>query len=377
MQLFIDSIAIYLAAWIGALRRRGRALAPLKPARLLVLAVFPAFLALQLFHGACLLLDHLLFPGFRRIELRRPVFVLGVPRSGTTFLHRKLAQDPAFTAPRTWEVLLAPALCQRYLLTALARIDGLLERPCGRLLDWVVKRTAGGLASIHSIGLTAAEEDYLALLPAGGCFFVHMLFPQASAFLDLASLDRLPPARRRRLLDHYHGLMQRQVYFHGGKQLLSKNAAFAGWTRALRERYPDACLVLCIREPGAALISQLTSLAGARKIFAAYPRDADLQHTFLRLFEDWWNTLDSCARSLSPAPLVVEQEWLRGHTGAVLSLVYQQLERDPPPGLAGLPMPVSPPRSSRWDLDAEALGALQQPYRRLRSLAEVQRSPPS
>lgn len=377
MQLFFDSVVIYLAAWIGALRRRGRALAPLTPTRLFVLAVFPAFLVLQLFHGACLLLDHLLFPGYRRVELRRPVFVLGVPRSGTTFLHRKLAQDREFTAPRTWEVILAPALCQRFVLAVLARVDRALGRPFGRALDWFVSRTAGGLDSIHAIGLSAAEEDYLALLPAGGCFFLHMLFPHARAFLDLAALERLPEARRNRLLDHYHGLMQRQVYFHGGKQLLSKNAAFAGWTGALGERYPDACFILCIREPRAALKSQLTSLAGARRMFATYPRDEDLQRTFLQLFDDWWHTLDACTRTLNPTPLVVEQEWLRGHTGAVLSLVYQQLERDPPPGLGAEHGPASPARRSPWGLDAEALASLQQPYHRLRSLAIAQRGPSS
>jgi len=376
VQLFRDSVAIYLAAWFGALGRRGRALAPLTPTRLLVLAVFPAFLLLQLVHGACLLLDHLLFPAFRRVELQRPVFVLGVPRSGTTFLHRKLARDSGFTAPATWEVVLAPALCQRYLLAGLARIDRALNRPCGRALDWLVSRTAGGLDPVHAIGLSAAEEDYLALLPAGGCFFMHMLFPHARAFLDLAALERLPAARRRRLLDHYHGLMQRQVYFHGHRQLLSKNAAFAGWTRDLCARYPDACIILCIREPGAALTSQLTSLAGARRLFATYPCDEDLQHTFVQLFDEWWHALDSCSRARDPAPLVVEQEWLRGHTDAVVSLVYQQLEREPPPGLAEMARPASTARCSEWSLDAEALVSMQPPYGRLRRLARAQRSLP-
>lgn len=375
MQLFLDSVAIYLAAWTGAFRRSGRRLAPLTPMRLLVLAIVPVFFLLQLFHGACLLLDHLLFPAFRRVELRRPVFVLGVPRSGTTFLHRELARDPAFTAPSTWEVVLSPALCQRYLVAVLARVDHALGRPLRRTFDWTVSRAAGGLDPVHAVGLTAAEEDYLALLPAGACFFMHMLFPQARPFLTLAALDRMPNARRRRLLDHYHGLMQRQVYFHGDRQLLSKNAAFAGWTPALARRYPDALLVLCIREPRAALASQLTSLAGARRVFATYPGDEDLQQTFRRLYEQWWYTLDRCAVTLEPEPLIVEQEWMRGHTGAVLSLIYTQLERDPPPVLTAEPPPSGIlARRSPWALEEDELRAMRQPYQRLRTLAETQRS---
>lgn len=35
----------------------------------------------------------------------RPVFIVGMPRSGSTFLHELLAEDPASRAPRVWEVM--------------------------------------------------------------------------------------------------------------------------------------------------------------------------------------------------------------------------------------------------------------------------------
>jgi LPS sulfotransferase NodH len=34
-----------------------------------------------------------------------PVFIVGMPRSGSTFLHELLSQDPALRAPRVWEVM--------------------------------------------------------------------------------------------------------------------------------------------------------------------------------------------------------------------------------------------------------------------------------
>jgi hypothetical protein len=37
--------------------------------------------------------------------LQRPVFIVGMPRSGSTFLHELLAEDPANRAPRVWEVM--------------------------------------------------------------------------------------------------------------------------------------------------------------------------------------------------------------------------------------------------------------------------------
>jgi hypothetical protein len=37
--------------------------------------------------------------------LQRPVFIIGMPRSGSTFLHEILAEDPANRSPRVWEVM--------------------------------------------------------------------------------------------------------------------------------------------------------------------------------------------------------------------------------------------------------------------------------
>jgi hypothetical protein len=37
--------------------------------------------------------------------VQRPVFITGMPRSGSTFLHELLAEDPGNRAPRVWEVM--------------------------------------------------------------------------------------------------------------------------------------------------------------------------------------------------------------------------------------------------------------------------------
>src|SRR4051812_4215903 len=37
--------------------------------------------------------------------IRKPIFIVGMPRSGSTFLHELLAEDPRHRAPRAWEVM--------------------------------------------------------------------------------------------------------------------------------------------------------------------------------------------------------------------------------------------------------------------------------
>ena len=44
-------------------------------------------------------------PKVKNIPVRAPVFVTGMPRSGTTFLHRLLSLDPAVRAPFLWELM--------------------------------------------------------------------------------------------------------------------------------------------------------------------------------------------------------------------------------------------------------------------------------
>src|SRR5436853_3410162 len=49
--------------------------------------------------------DRSLQPEIAQHRIRAPLFVLGLPRTGTTFLHTLLSADPANRAPLTWEVM--------------------------------------------------------------------------------------------------------------------------------------------------------------------------------------------------------------------------------------------------------------------------------
>jgi hypothetical protein len=52
-----------------------------------------------------LVADRRRYPAVADEVIRRPLFITGLPRSGTTFLHALLAQDPAHRAPQVWEVM--------------------------------------------------------------------------------------------------------------------------------------------------------------------------------------------------------------------------------------------------------------------------------
>lgn len=49
--------------------------------------------------------DRARYPQIDEERIVRPLFITGLPRSGTTFLHALLAQDPKCRAPQVWEVM--------------------------------------------------------------------------------------------------------------------------------------------------------------------------------------------------------------------------------------------------------------------------------
>lgn len=49
--------------------------------------------------------DRVRSPEIAEVAIERPIFVTGLPRSGTTFLHSIMAADPNNQAPKWWEVL--------------------------------------------------------------------------------------------------------------------------------------------------------------------------------------------------------------------------------------------------------------------------------
>ena len=49
--------------------------------------------------------DRKRYPAIAGEVIRRPLFITGLPRSGTTFLHALLARDPAHRAPLVWEIM--------------------------------------------------------------------------------------------------------------------------------------------------------------------------------------------------------------------------------------------------------------------------------
>jgi hypothetical protein len=209
-----------------------------------------AFLALEVVHRIAFVLDDLFYPGWRDEPVEAPVFVVGAPRSGTTWFHRLLARDRAtFTAMSLGEILVAPAVCQKKLLLGLAALDRWLGAPLARAYRALHKRSPSPFGDVHEYDLMAAEEDELLMLHLWASHIQCLLCAHDPYQETLAYFDRNASRdRRSKVMGFYRDMLKRHLYVVGGRRhFLSKNPCFAARLLSLNETFPDARMVVMLR----------------------------------------------------------------------------------------------------------------------------------
>lgn len=194
--------------------------------------------------------DRARHPEIAARAITRPVFIVGLPRTGTTLLHMLLAQDPANRVPQVWEVMY-PAPAQGSESRRAAR--------AARGLAWM-ERLAPDLKVMHPL----APE-----------------LPQECIAIDSHTLQSLEFHATHTAPNYQHWYEQRPlaaVYrFHRrflqwldwqrpGQRWVLKAPAHLFGLKALLEVYPDAAIIQTHRNPlevMASLASLSTTLRSA------------------------------------------------------------------------------------------------------------------
>jgi hypothetical protein len=243
-------------------------------------------------------------------------------------MHRTLARDAEqFTTFRTWEAILAPSVTGRKLVQVVSWIDKKIGRPIHRLVDVWVRKFTGGLSDVHEVGIHQPEEDYLAMLPAAGCFIVSLLFPASPTLWLLARFQDMPDDDRKILIGFYKSMIKKHLYVHGETcRLLSKNAAFASWIPDLRMAFPDARFIFCLREPKSVLTSQLSSIRDGIRLFSTEPAADTFSLEFQTVLAHAFRVLRDEMKSFLPDHLaIIDQAHLKNETAGILTMVVKKL----------------------------------------------------
>lgn len=326
VKLFFASIARTVRLWLGLFASpwtEGRSL----PGAVLGVLVWPLFCGLQLLHWIGFALDEVFFRGWRKVEVRQPLFVLGPPRSGTTHLHHVLSLDEQTTTFRTWECLFGLSVSARVLLLGLGRLDRLLGRPLGRVGGWFGRRFLARMNDVHPFALDAPEEDFLALMPAMQCFILVVVFPRAEWLWRTARLDQASGEdERMRLMRFYKACVQKHMYVFGrDKRFLSKNASFSGMAESLMQTFPAARIMTTTRDPKKTVPSQLSSIAPGLAAVGFRRVPVALRDRLVDQLLFYYLHLEQLARNHPDRIVVIDNDALRDHLEQVVEASYRRL----------------------------------------------------
>lgn len=170
-------------------------------------------------------------------EIRRPVFIVGLPRTGSTLLQRLLARDPQARSLQTWEMLFPSPPPEAATYDCDPRIAVTEKRL--KMLDWM----APEFASAHEL-VAGEPEECVSLLQNTLQTYCFDLFGEFSTYRDwLASRPQLETYA-------YYRMQLQLLQFKTDKDHWVLKSPFHLWgLDALLKTFPDAIIIQTHRDP--------------------------------------------------------------------------------------------------------------------------------
>jgi len=189
-------------------------------------------------------------PEIERVPIERPVFVVGLLRTGTTLVHNLLAEHPGLRCPELWE-LMAPAAgrgaAERR--AAIAAAESYVE-------DYF--QHARNLPAIHFMDARRPDECTRLLANTFSSMIFWMRY-RVPGYAEWLRTRDLAPAYA------YHRAQLRHVLWRIPGDVVVLKCPFHVWSLdALLTAYPDARLVWLHRSPAAVVPSTCSLCAQVR-----------------------------------------------------------------------------------------------------------------
>jgi len=124
------------------------------------------------------------------------------------------------------------------------------------------EKTFGAFRHMHEMGLWIPEEDDFVMSTTFFSAYWHLPAPLMD-INDVFHLDQKPARFRARVMRSYRECVRRQLHLNGGDRThLSKNPVYCGRVATLLEAFPDARIVVNVRDPVECVPSNHKLMAG-------------------------------------------------------------------------------------------------------------------
>src|SRR5436305_5534562 len=222
--------------------------------------------------------DRQLHPNISRQEIRKPLFIVGLPRSGTSVLHRLLAADPEHRAPLMWEVR-SPSPPTH--ASEKRRIQSATQS-CN-FFNWLVPT----FRYVHTVGAEVPQECVSLMTPT-------FLSDQFDAMYYVPSYRAWFFQQDLRLAYEYHRRFLQHLQFRrSARRWILKAPTHMFALPALFSVYPDALFVQTHRTP----VDSMASVSSLMTILRSAFSDAVDPSIVCREAIDYWSeTMDKFLR---------------------------------------------------------------------------------
>ncbi len=185
--------------------------------------------------------DELLFFNYRKVKLEKPIFIVGHPRSGTTFLHKFLIKNvPEFVGMNLWKMIFPNLFSRVIIRPILPVINKLFPK---NLYD----------PKIHRTGFLEPETDDVALFfKEMGGMFKWLYFSALKKYnsIDILEKELVNDCELEKTLKNLEALYKKNLYRKGKtKRLFSKSFSLILDLSKLKKKFVDAKIIVLIRDP--------------------------------------------------------------------------------------------------------------------------------
>jgi hypothetical protein len=181
--------------------------------------------------------DRKRWPAITQEPIRKPLFIVGLPRSGSTFLHTLMSQDPANRTPLTWEMMLPsppPTPEDRAADARIERVETILS---------AMGLQTPEILSLHPFGARLPEEDHLMTE-------IGLLGDNLPAVWRMPAYNEQRTATRPAATFALHRKVLQNLHHRSrGERVLLKNPGHIFNLGPLFTEYPDAQIVQTHRDP--------------------------------------------------------------------------------------------------------------------------------
>ncbi len=244
-------------------------------------------------------------PEIAEERIARPLFIVGLPRTGSTLLHHLLAQDPLNHVAQTWEVTTLPLTPDRRPRGTAARI-----RQAERDLGWL-DRLVPTLKTIHPLGARLPIECLALTAHSFLSQRFHTMY-RVPNYQEWLGRQELGPA-----YEFHRRFLQYLQWRAPASRWVLKAPSHAHGIDSLLEAYPDALVVQTHRDP----VSVLASVASLTAVLrAAFSDRVDLSEIGDEVTRHWADGLDRLMQARGVQRLPAER---------VFDVYYHEFVDDP------------------------------------------------